>query len=64
MVLPGSENYSADYTNLKSCTDHPQDLNQFSRDPEIEKEECQRLLRFFMPDHTKQNKITQKLFIQ
>ena len=39
-------------------------LVKFSTDPELAEEECQRLLCYYMPDHIKENKITQKLFIQ
>lgn len=39
-------------------------LVKFSTDPKLAEEECQRLLHYYMPDHIKENKITQKLFIQ
>ena len=39
-------------------------LVKFSTDPDLAEEECQRLLLCYMPDHIKENKITQKLFTQ
>ena len=38
-------------------------LVKFSADPELPREECQRLLHKYMRDHIKENKITQKVFI-
>ena len=39
-------------------------LVKFSTAPEVADEECYRLLLKYMPDYNKENKITQKLFIQ
>jgi len=39
-------------------------LVKFSADPELSERDCQRLLHKYMKDHIKENKITQKVFVQ
>ena len=39
-------------------------LVKFSEDPDLEKEECVRLLDRYTPEHMKYNKTTQKLFVR
>ena len=39
-------------------------LVKFSEDPELETEECHRLLDKYTPDHMKCNKTKQKLFVR
>ena len=63
MVIPGNI-YSASI--IVSCI-HAyagQPVVKFSADPDLPEEVCQRLLHDHMSDHIKENKITQKLFIQ
>jgi len=47
---------------IHACAGRP--LVKFSADPELPEEECQRLLHKYMRDHIKENKITQKVFVQ
>ena len=39
-------------------------LVKFSEDPNLEKDECVRLLDRYTPEHMKYNKTTQKLFVR
>ena len=39
-------------------------LVKFSNQPEISTEECKALLQKYMPQHIKENKITQKVFVK
>ena len=43
---------------------HAHEPVKFSSQPNLKEEECRKLLLQYMPDHIKNTKITQKLFIK